>query len=42
MRSAGGKNSGPPAVVVFCTNSTIYFFAAPSFQDGSGSVCAFA
>ena len=39
IRSSAGTNFGLPAVVVDCTNSTIAFFAAPSFQDGSGS-CA--
>ena len=40
MRSAGGTNFGLPCVVVVCTNSTIAFLAGPSFQEGSGSVCA--
>ena len=39
-RSAGTK-SGEPAVVTLATKSMMDFFAAPSFQDGSGSgVCA--
>src|SRR5262245_24269914 len=40
MRSAGGRNWGLPCVVVLCTNSTMAFLAAPSFHDGSGSLCA--
>jgi len=40
IRSAGSTRLGPPRVVVVCTNSTIAFFAAPSFHVGSGSVCA--
>src|SRR5262245_25431790 len=40
MRSAGGTKLGLPCVVVDLTKSTMAFFAAPSFQDGSGSVCA--
>src|SRR5438034_2482726 len=39
-RSTGGTNFGLPCVVVACTNSTIACFAAPSFHEGSGSVCA--
>jgi len=42
MRASGGTNCAPPCVVVACTKSTIDFFAAPSFYDGSGSVCALA
>src|SRR5262245_35965290 len=37
MRSAGGTNFGLPCEVVACTNSTIALFAAPSFQEESGS-----
>ena len=37
MRSATGTKSGPPCVVTRATKSGIDFFAAPSFQDGSGS-----
>src|SRR5688572_10719348 len=40
MRSAGGTNPGPPFVVTLSTNATIARLAAPSFQDGSGSVPA--
>ena len=40
MRSSGGTNFGLPCVVVACTKSTIAFLAGPSFQEGSGSVCA--
>src|SRR6185295_18657108 len=40
MRSVGGTNCAPPCVVVACTKSTIAFFAAPSFHEGSGSACA--
>src|SRR6266481_1824166 len=40
IRSAGGTKFGLPFVVVVFTNSTIAFFAAPSFHEGSGSVCA--
>ena len=39
MRSAGGTKSGEPSFVTFSTNSTMAFFGAVSFQDGSGS-CA--
>src|SRR5262249_4579285 len=39
-RSAGGTKVGLPSVVVACTKSTIAFFAAPSFHEGSGSVWA--
>jgi len=38
MRSAGGAEPATPVVVVSATNFTIACFAAPSFQDGSGSV----
>ena len=38
---AGGTKSAPPCVVTRATKSVIDFFAAPSFQDGSGSAgCA--
>ncbi len=41
MRSGTGTKSGPPGVVTRATKSVIAFFAAPSFQDGSGSgACA--
>src|SRR5215510_14996494 len=40
MRSAGGTNFGLPCVVVASTNLTIACLAAPSFQEGSGSVWA--
>src|SRR5262245_28340646 len=40
MRSAGGTNFGLPDVVVLVMNSTIAVLAGPSFQEGSGSVCA--
>jgi hypothetical protein len=40
IRSAGGTNCGLPCVVVVRTKSTIAFLAGPSFQEGSGSVCA--
>src|SRR5262245_33834034 len=40
MRSGGATKSGPPDLVTLATKSTIAFFAAPSFQDGSGSVSA--
>ena len=40
MRASGGTNFGLPWVVVDWTNSTIAFLAAPSFHEGSGSVCA--
>ena len=42
MRSAGGTNFGLALSVVVLTNSTIACLAAPSFHDGSGSVCAYA
>jgi hypothetical protein len=38
MRSAGGTKPGAPDAVVSATNFSIAAFAAPSFQDGSGSV----
>ena len=34
------RRSAPPSVVVAATKSRIACFAAPSFQDGSGSSCA--
>src|SRR4029077_10385048 len=37
MRSATGTKSGEPDLVVFVTNSTMDFFAGPSFQEGNGS-----
>ena len=37
MRSAGAMKPGLPARVAVATNSTIDFFAAPSFHDASGS-----
>src|SRR5215510_13364859 len=37
MRSAGGTKSAPPSIVTLPTNSTIAFFAGPSFQEGRGS-----
>src|SRR5262245_36887945 len=40
MRSAGGTNLGLAASVVSFTNATMACLAGPSFQDGSGSVCA--
>src|SRR5215467_12910424 len=40
MRSAGGTNCGLPCVVVTSTNLTMASLAAPSFQEGSGSVWA--
>src|SRR5215469_5150173 len=40
MRSSGGANFGLDWSVVAWTNSFIADFAAPSFHDGSGSVCA--
>src|SRR5262245_6345754 len=42
MRSSGGTNFGLALSVVACTNSTIAFFAAPSFHEGRGSVSAIA
>src|SRR5262249_26272936 len=42
IRSSGGTNFGLPWVAVVCTNSTIAFLAASSFQEGSGSVWALA
>ena len=36
----GGTNCGLPGVVVALTNSRMAFLAGPSFQEGSGSVCA--
>src|SRR5262245_27214858 len=42
MRASGATNCGLPFSVVVFTNSTIAFLAAPSFQDGSGSVWAYA
>src|SRR5262245_8760816 len=39
MRCSGGTNFGLPLSVVERTNSRMLFFAAPSFQDGSGSAC---
>ena len=38
IRASGATNFGLALSVVTCTNSTIAFFAGPSFQDGSGSV----
>src|SRR5262245_14458598 len=40
MRASGATNCGLLFSVVVFTNSTIAFLAAPSFQDGSGSVWA--
>jgi hypothetical protein len=37
MRSGTGTKSGEPGVVTFVTNSTMDFFAAPSFHEGNGS-----
>src|SRR5262245_35117550 len=37
MRSAGGTKSELPSVVTCATKAMIAFFAAPSFQEGSGS-----
>ena len=37
MRSSGATKLAPPSVVVEVTKSRIACFAAPSFQDGSGS-----
>jgi hypothetical protein len=42
MRASGGTKFGLPFSVVVLTNSTIAFLAAPSFQDGNGSVWAYA
>ncbi len=33
IHSAGGTKSGPPSFVTFATNSTLAFFAAPSFHE---------
>ena len=38
MRASGATNFALPFSVVALTNSTIAFFAAPSFHDGSGSL----
>ena len=40
MRSSGGTNFGLVRSVVACTKSRIACLAGPSFQDGSGSICA--
>src|SRR5271169_2792559 len=40
IRSSFGTNFGLDLSVVACTKSRIAFFAAPSFQDGSGSSAA--
>src|SRR5271170_7779473 len=40
IRSSLGTNFGLDLSVVECTKSRIAFFAAPSFQDGSGSSAA--
>src|SRR3954470_3884430 len=40
MRCSTGTKSGPPCAVTRETNAMIEVFVAPSFQDGSGSVCA--
>jgi hypothetical protein len=37
IRSRSGTKSAPPGFVTRPTNSTIAFFDAPSFQEGSGS-----
>ena len=37
MRSDTGTKSGEPDLVVFVTNSTMAFFAGPSFHEGNGS-----
>ena len=44
MRASGATNFGLLFSVVALTNSTIVYFAAPSFHDGSESVwaCAWA
>src|SRR6266478_2117551 len=42
MRATGGTNFGLAWSVVAFTNSTIACLAGPSFQEGSGSVCAWA
>ena len=39
MRCGTGTKSVPPSVVVRLTKSTIAVFAAPSFHEGSASVC---
>src|SRR5262249_60520003 len=38
--SSGGTKLGLDGSVVACTNSLIAVFAAPSFHEASGSVCA--
>jgi hypothetical protein len=40
MRWSGGTKSGPPCVVTRATKLVIDDLEVPSFQDGSGSVCA--
>src|SRR5262245_31948931 len=40
MRSAAGTKVGAPAFVTSATNFRIACFDGPSFQEGSGSVCA--
>src|SRR5579863_2480812 len=40
MRSAGGTKSGPPCWVTRATKPTIARLLAPSFHDGSASLCA--
>src|SRR5271169_1800973 len=42
MRSASGTKLGLAASVVAWTNLTIASFAGPSFQEGRGSLSAFA
>src|SRR5215469_8702152 len=40
MRSSWATNVGLDLSVVFCMKSTIACLVGPSFQDGSGSLCA--
>src|ERR1700730_11385988 len=40
MRSAGGTKSGPPCWVMRATKPVIARLLAPSFHDGSASLCA--
>jgi hypothetical protein len=42
MRSGTCTKSGEPGFVTFATNSTIAFFADPSFHEDKGSVSAVA
>ncbi len=42
MRSASGTKSGLASSVTASTNATIAALASPSFQEGSGSSCAWA